>query len=636
MSLRARLLLTFVSIALVVVGLFGSVAYKIAKDSEAQNFVSLIHSFAVSEAQDYISLLKEDSSPANIRSILDGRGDKELQAFFIDGDGKIIANTVLMSLFGSDFTASPWTEFNEAGKDFGKIYIHGDTYFWNKINIESLSYQLVLVHHKTDLPISPIKQVGTKLLITAFIVVWIAAWGALILSSLIIKGIENKNREIEHQAQHDSLTGLLNRVWLGSHMNEILLKATKRKSSVAILVMDLDRFKEINDTLGHDSGDELLKHVAGRIKNAIQETDIVIRLGGDEFAIIMPDGDPSSAMGCVGRILRSMEAPVKLAQAKVDAKISIGISFFPDHGGELNTLIRRSEVAMYEAKLKNSGYAIYHRDNDPYNIRRLTLLSDLNDAVNREQLSLLFQPKVEIANGRIIGAEALIRWNHPELGSIPPNEFIPLAEHGGMIQPITLWVMSESLRQQAQWRDNGIALNIAINISAKNLQDSGFPRQLAELMKVWNASPESVELEITESAVMLDPTQALAILAELHSMKIRLSIDDFGTGYSSLAYIKKLPVDTIKIDRSFVMDMENDSNDEAIVRATVGMAHSLGLKVVAEGIETLGAWKMLEEMGCDIAQGYFISRPLPFDQLSAFLTTWSHQSPISLGNAANA
>lgn len=619
MSLRTRLLLSFVSIALVVLGLFGSVAYRVAVDSQTRNETALLETFAEREAAALAEKIGSDISAAHLGAIMQRRADQHVLGFITDVNGSIIANPDLTRLFGDDFDAYPWTKFRADEVDSGRLEYRGKTYLWHGATIASLPYRFYLIHGVRPADLAPLKQLGTRLLVTAGIIIWIAAWGALILAAMFTKGIERKNREIEYRALHDALTELPNRVWLGRHMEEIFTQAAGKNAAVAVLVMDMDRFKEINDTLGHDCGDELLKLVVARMRNVVRKSDAIVRLGGDEFAVVMQGRGIEEAEGTARRILESTSNPFRLEQVNIDARMSIGIAMYPSHGEDGNLLIRRAEVAMYEAKQKNIGHAIYTPDNDPYNLRRLTLLGDLSEAVSREQLSVLYQPKVDIASRRIVGVEALLRWNHPELGAISPGEFIPLAEHGGMIKYITLWVLNEALQQQATWVRAGIDLSVAVNISAKNLQDRNFPQQLAKLLRTWNTKPEHLELEITESAVMLDPNQALEILRELHAMNVGLSIDDFGTGYSSLAYIKQLPVDTIKIDRSFVMDMTSDSNDAAIVRATIGMAHNLGLKVVAEGIETHEAWEMLAELACDVAQGYLISRPLPVDQLDGLL-----------------
>jgi len=619
MSLRTRLLLSFVSIALAVLGLFGSVAYRIAVDSQTRNETALLETFAAREAAGLAETIGTDLSAEHLKAIMAARADQHVLGFITDVNGSIISNSELTRIFGDDVDAYPWTNIGSGETDAGRLDFGGKTYLWHAATIASLPYKFYLVHSVKPADLAPLKQLGTRLLVTAGIIIWIAAWGALILSAMFTKGIERKNREIEHRALHDALTELPNRTWLGQHMEQALDRATGKNTAVAVLVMDMDRFKEINDTLGHDRGDELLKLVVARLRNVIRKSDAIVRLGGDEFAIVMEGQNIEEAEGTARRILESTGNPFRLEQVNIDANMSIGIAMYPEHGEEGHLLIRRAEVAMYEAKQKNIGHAVYTPDNDPYNLRRLTLLGDLSEAVSREELSLLYQPKVDIASRRIIGAEALLRWTHPDLGAIAPGEFIPLAEHGGMIKYITLWVLNEALQQQAKWLRAGIDMSVAVNISAKNLQDRKFPQQLAKLLSTWHTKPEHLELEITESAVMIDPKQALEILTELHAMNVGLSIDDFGTGYSSLAYIKKLPIDTIKIDRSFVMDMTSDSNDAAIVRATIGMAHNLGLKVVAEGIETHEAWQMLAELACDVAQGYLISRPLSVEKLGVLL-----------------
>ena len=432
---------------------------------------------------------------------------------------------------------------------------------------------------------------------------------------------------LEHQALHDTLTSLPNRALLGDRLQQAIISCARDNKTLALLVMDLDHFKEVNDTLGHHSGDQLLQQVALRLQNTLRRSDTVARLGGDEFAVLLLGADAEDAKKAAGMLLTALEKAFLLEGQMLDVRGSIGITLYPAHGADALTLLRRADVAMYVAKRRQSGYALYASEQDHNSQLRLTLTSELSHAIERQQLTLHYQPKVSFKTGRVVSAEALVRWQRPEHGLVAPDEFIPLAEHTGLIRPLTQWVLYEALRQCAAWRKAGIEITLAVNLSARNLLEAQFTELLASHLAAWSVPPEYLELEITESAIMSDPLRALDALTRLDAMGVGLSIDDFGTGYSSLAYLKKLPVDTLKIDKSFVMNMAQDDNDAVIVRSTIDLAHNLSLRVVAEGVEDQQTWDMLDELGCDIAQGYFLSRPLA----AADFMEWLERNTVHKG-----
>ncbi|TCK18278.1 diguanylate cyclase (GGDEF)-like protein [Thiogranum longum] len=418
-----------------------------------------------------------------------------------------------------------------------------------------------------------------------------------------------ENYALEYQARHDNLTNLPNRSLFLERFESELQSAHDSNASVALFIMDLDRFKEVNDTLGHHIGDRLLQEVGRRLLSVLRRTDTVARLGGDEFAVLLPGADRDHAKLICRKIATALEQPIKVENLRLRAGISIGIALCPDHGQDANLLMRFADVAMYEAKRKQKGFAFYAAGRDNKSISRLGLSSELKEAIEQDQLILDYQPMVDISSGRIFCAEALVRWNHPQYGLVPPEEFIPSAEQTGVIRPLTLWVIDRALAQVSSWSKIGIDLSISINLSVRSLQDRQLPAQVQRLVMLHNADPSRVILEITESAIMSDPLTARRVMRRLSSMGFQLSVDDFGTGYSSLAYLKQLPVDEIKIDKSFVTQMDRDENDAVIVRATIDLAHNLGLKVVAEGVESTDVWDLLEMLGCDTAQGYFIRKP---------------------------
>ena len=424
----------------------------------------------------------------------------------------------------------------------------------------------------------------------------------------------NASKEKEHQALHDSLTGLPNRTGFRDAVADDLREAGRTIS--AVMIIDLDRFKEINDTLGHHLGDLLLKEVGPRLAEAVRGADFVARFGGDEFGIFLPDiGSEEKAVEVAGRVRAAIAHPFIVEDLLLHIEGSIGIALTPDHGEDVDTLLQRADVAMYTAKETHSGYRLYTPDRDPHSRRRLTLLSDQRSAIDRHELVLHFQPKADAVTGRVTDVEALVRWMHPEMGLVPPNDFIPLAERSGLIGPLTDYVLDHAVSTIAAWRAEGIDLRVAVNLSVRSLMDLELPERIAALLARADVPATALALEITESTIMGDPVRALRVLQPLADMGIRLSIDDFGTGYSSLAYLRQLPISEIKIDRSFVTNMITDENDAVIVRSTIEMAKNLGLEIVAEGVETAEVASALAALGCDYIQGYLLSKPLPAEEL---------------------
>jgi diguanylate cyclase (GGDEF)-like protein len=435
------------------------------------------------------------------------------------------------------------------------------------------------------------------------------------------KALRHQAEVNEHQALHDSLTDLPNRTLFHDRVHQALTSARRDHVPAAVMIMDLDRFKEVNDTLGHASGDELLKQVGFRLSESLRESDTVARLGGDEFGVLLPKVVDAEAAVAVARKLRTtLEEPFTIHGLALQMEASIGIALYPDHGDDVQSLLQRADVAMYVAKEHPAGCEVYTRERDDYSPDRLTLLTELRRAIDRGELVLHYQPKADLRTGDIHGVEALVRWQHPERGMIPPDEFIPPAQKTGVIGPLTMFVLDEALRQCRTWALQGLELCVAVNLSTRNLLDLHLPEAVGELLARWEVPAGLLELEITESTILADPVRAMQILSRLDGMGVRLSIDDFGTGYSSLAYLKRLPVDELKIDKSFILGMDESENDEVIVRSTIDLGRNLGLRVVAEGVESPQAWSRLAQLGCNVAQGYFLSRPVPADELTKWLS----------------
>jgi diguanylate cyclase (GGDEF)-like protein/PAS domain S-box-containing protein len=449
----------------------------------------------------------------------------------------------------------------------------------------------------------------------------------------VVNDITDKKRaeqELRYLANYDTLTGLPNRTLLSERLGRAIVRARRQETRVALLFLDLDRFKDINDSLGHAAGDRLLKAAAARLQSAIGPADTVARLGGDEFTVILEDIENiATAERVAQEILRVFSVPLELGDRhEVTITPSLGISLYPDHALVPTDLLKFADTAMYQAKAEGRNtYQIYNEVMDAEARRRATLLSALRRALDRNELRLVFQPRMTLADGRVTGAEALLRWHSSELGEIPPVEFIPLAEESGLITAMGEWVMLEACRTLRQWRQEGHEeISISLNVSMMQLLRSDLPQTLRKVLGETGVPANRIELELTESMVMQNAEQSTEILQQLKNVGVSLAIDDFGTGYSSLIYLKRLPIDTLKIDREFIGDLTSDPDDEAITATVITMGHSLGLTVVAEGVENEQQLGYLREQGCDEIQGYWLSSPLDPQRCLAFIRSWQPQS----------
>jgi diguanylate cyclase len=432
--------------------------------------------------------------------------------------------------------------------------------------------------------------------------------------------IAAREREKEYQAHHDSLTDLPNRVLFLRELEDAIERASEDEGILAVMVIDLDGFKEVNDTLGHFYGDLLLKEIGPRLSTALRDEDLMARLGGDEFGIVLPSlPEADVAVGIARRLLEEFERPVTVDGVALDISGSIGIALFPTDSRDVDTLLRRADVAMYGAKEAGSGFELYEPSLDRYSPGRLTLVGQVRPAIENREFILHYQPQIHVADGTVAGVEALVRWQHPERGLVMPDEFIPLVERTVLLRPLTAFVLSQALHQTREWRDLGIQIQTAVNLSARNLADLELPDQVNALLNAWGLPPSALALEITESFVMSDSPRTSTILNRLREVGVQLSVDDFGTGYSSLSYLSRLPINEIKVDRSFVGRMLTSANDATIVRATVDLGRNLGLRVVAEGVEDAATLDELSRLRCDLAQGYFLSRPMSAEDTTRWL-----------------
>jgi diguanylate cyclase (GGDEF)-like protein/PAS domain S-box-containing protein len=438
-----------------------------------------------------------------------------------------------------------------------------------------------------------------------------------------------QRRALEHQATHDPLTGLPNRTAFMRHMGSLLAKEHGQR--VALLMLDLSRFKEVNDTLGHDVGDEVLREVARRFTSQLQGSALISRIGGDEFTVVLADVERREVIESLcARLLDSLRSPITARGVAIEVGVSVGIAFSPDHSRDAKELLRLADVAMYVAKRKGSAFEIYDRDDDKHTVRRLGMLSELRTAIEQGGMSLHYQPQVNLKTGKTESVEALVRWRHDMHGNVDPGEFVALAEATDLIRPLTDWTLRQALADLASWNKRQVELRVGINISARVIQDVDFPRRLETLIRETGTRPAQIELEITESAMLVDPERARHIVRSLHSLGVLIAIDDYGTGFSSLGYLRDLRVHALKLDKSFVVDLEARAQNRVIVESTVQMAHALGLRVVAEGVETEWAKRYLESVGYDFGQGYWFARAMSAADCSAWVQRFNDAYPERL------
>jgi diguanylate cyclase (GGDEF)-like protein len=446
------------------------------------------------------------------------------------------------------------------------------------------------------------------------------AFGALANHAAVTLAHGRLLERLRWDAGHDPVTALPNRTSFNALVDEV--GASGEPS--AVLLVDVDHFRDVNDTLGHDHGDQLLASIAHRLVAEVGPHGTVARLGGDEFGILLTGATSSNAAQTAVGILAALEEPFSVDSFPLEITASLGIALLPAHGHNAVSAIRRADVALYAAKAEHSGWEVYRADQDKSSRRRLALAAELRRAIGDEQLDVYYQPVADLRTGNVTGMEALVRWPHPEHGMLGPDDFVPIAEHTGLIRPLTFYVLRDALRRCGQFRAEGFDLDVAVNLSVRSVLDVSLPDLVADILDEHGLEPRSLVLEITESSVMADPARSIGVLDRLSALGVSIAIDDFGTGYSSLSYLRRLPVDEVKIDRSFVSGMIANESDMVIVRSTIDLARNLGLRVVAEGVEDVTTWDLLAGLGCDAAQGYYLSRPVP---AHAFVG-WLQRSPL--------
>jgi len=622
MKLRTQILFSILGITFFAQAVFGFLAYRQITESRGDQLTIFLQYLNreiaerlmmpgnVTISEIYLEeLRKKFSTPKS--TLLVQQGDKIL---YVASDIEIDIEMLTKHL-------------NDAYSDshkHGLIDIHGVEYYWAIAKLPDEKYRLVMLEPAANEEIMIASALRFRLITSGVIILWLAVWVSLLLSSKISKQLDAKNDELEHLALHDTLTGLPNRALLTERLEQALLQAERSSQPFSLFLMDLDRFKEVNDTLGHQFGDELLKMVSSRILNCMRKIDSIARLGGDEFAVLLPQTDFKGTKNCAEKIINSMNEPFSINDVSTESKMSIGIAIYPDHGTTAEALMQYADVAMYQAKRSQSGYAFYDPSQNTHTLRRLQLMNDLREAVDQNKIKVYYQPLVDNATQKVICVEALARWSHIELGDISPNEFIPMAEQMGLIRLLTFQVLTQSLSDLSGWKEKGYDLGINVNLSTYCLQDMLLTTEIESIINDYSIDASKIEFEITESALMHDLSRARKIIDQLIELGVKLAMDDFGTGFSSLSYLKNFPVDTLKIDKSFILDMCNSNSDKAIVKTIIELGHNLNCLVVAEGVENKLTLDDLILLEVDILQGYFYSIPLPANDFISWLVKYNN------------
>jgi len=600
MNLHRKLLFYFVSLVLGVLFIFGFITYQITHSANLDNEKRILHTSAQYHADILAKLYHNKPDLQTLAVHLQNTATHPFYISILDNNSEYIKQHI----------PPAWQDnppsLDLANAMFGQLSIVEKIWLWERVPINGSPYQLLQIYH-SQYTGSWLTSLTMRMMVTGLIILWLAGWLGIIISSAISKKLQAQTDAIQYQSTHDNLTGLPNRLRLYEKLEKAIVQAKKDQSQLALIVMDLNRFKEVNDTLGHDIGDQLLCQIADRLQRLLSESDTLARMGGDEFTVLLTLTNMTQVQDTIDNITAALQKPFLINDLLLEAETSLGIACYPQHGEDTRTLIRHADTAMYLAKHHGELFAFYDRSKDPHSLKRLTLMGDLRRAIEEGGLELYYQPKADISQCQINSVEALLRWRHPIYGYIQPDVFVSLAEQTGIIKPLTWWTLKTGIAQCVNWHAQGLRLSVAINLSPRMLHNLDIPVEIQAMLTDFGLAAEFLELEITESAIMQEPERAQEILGQLHNMGVRLSIDDFGTGYTSLAYLKNLPVDEIKIDMSFVQGMLNDKADAMIVRSIIELAHNMDYQVVAEGVSTEALFQRLANEGCEVAQGAFIS-----------------------------
>lgn len=615
MLANLRVLVLSFSIALLVLGLFGFLSYSMSLTgfhAEQARIVGDTLDTAVLQ----LSRSLRDQPPQADRQMID-----EFSSQFSGMDSQLLVldeHGVLLTSHLQHYRLLPALSSASAGKPgSGRLELDGRSFIWARRQLPVHSWTLILLYSTGDSEILHFQSTGLPMLIGAILVAMLSA-----ITWLIFVGNNRRFR-------YDPITQLPNRAYLRHKFRGMARRAARGNVPMSLCVLDINRFKEINNTLGYPLGNRVLRIIGNNLKSDIRQGDFISHLGGDRFAILLQNVDIDNCHHYAERTLSSLRRSIAISGIDLEISACAGFAVFPDHDLDPDNLLQKAEVAMYHGKKIGHEYSIYSDDIDPRSLVKLGLLGELRHALENNELELYYQPKIDIRSGRFVGVESLIRWPHRDMGMISPDEFIPLAERSGLIRNLSRWVLDQATDEICRWRQHGRDLPVAVNLSARDLHDPQLPSLIVDMLQKKNISTSMLSVEITETELMVDPAISGEVIRALHRLGIRIAIDDFGTGYSSLSFLKRLPLHEIKIDRSFVRDMVEDENDQTIVRITIDLANNLGLRVVAEGIESATCLEMLRSLGCDTGQGYHISHPLSSDELARWLRQFAAQTEQS-------
>ena len=621
MNLRLKLLLMFALGELLLLTFFGFIAYDTAKQTNIKNEIELLSSVTPRLA-DHVAHDLHDGT--QWKQTLLPEGEEEIRdaihLFVSDEHGYLVNQPAKQELINA-LNLVKKLKFQAPEMKAGSVTVGDSVFIWSSAAVPNHNKILTLLRQANISPAkSFFRELGVSLIVAAVLMLWVASWAAMYVSMLIEKLDEQKNI-LKHRSLHDVLTGLPNRALLNDRLQQLIRMKDREPIQFSVCFIDLNRFKDVNDTLGHDIGDALLLEVSTRLRSSLRKDDTVARLGGDEFALILKHISKDEAELVAEKLFKEIEKPILIKDHKLFISGSMGVAMYPEHGDDVNTLLKNADVAMYAAKRSNTHLEFYSNTQEVFTQGKLELTHDLREAITKDELELYYQPKYDVAARKVVGVEALLRWKHPELGYIPPLEFIPLAEHSGLIKPLSDWVMRRAFKDLEHLGGLSEDFAISINLSAIYLQNQFFESDISEMIKEYNIDASKIILEITESAIFINSHSTNDLLDRLTKMGFRISVDDFGTGYSTLTNLRRLPISELKIDRSFVDRIAIDSEDASIVDAMIGLGESLDISVVAEGVETQEVLEALKEFGCFTIQGYIISKPVPLEEFLNWVET---------------
>lgn len=621
MNLRKSLVVAFTAIIALTVLVFALISYSLSSDITLTQQSELLQRVTTEEAQRLQAMMPEDSLDDGrvISGLLDYREEQGFVDIVGDQTG-IIAASLGREELEQKFalSAAQLQGLLGGASDKGHFMNAGRLYVWARAPIPGSKLQLLNIHFNLDSITEALSVLTTRLIVVSLVMVWLASWVVLIFATSITQRLQQQSIELEYKSVHDELTDLGNRNLLHSELNRIISSDRLQQKRVAILIVDIDRFKEINNTLGHDAGDSILEEVAERLLKALRSSDVVTRFGSDEFAIIAMIDDVDNSRAVASKIIAAMAEPFEVDGHKLNIDVSMGGALYPKHGFDATTLIRHADVAMYQAKECSDDYVLYDRSLDPHSKRRLELINQLKSAVANEQMRLHFQPKFNLTSSEFDAVEVLLRWYHPTKGVISAADIVPLAEQIGVMQSISRWSIESAIRFCSEQKRQGRYINISVNLSAQDLEDEQVADLLQNKLQQYDVAANMVTVEISESAVIAASKRTVSLLQRLSDLGVQIAIDDFGTGYTSLSFLNRLPVNEIKIDSSYVAAMDNPHN-ETMVRTIIDLSHSMSYRVVASGVESIAALEKLRELKCDAAQGYYLSYPMEEGELVEWL-----------------